>query len=89
MSKRNNYRSIFIEKANTKHNHKYDYSLVCDDINSRTIVEIICPEHGKFTQEARVHISNGSGCQLCSHESTSKKLSKNNEHFITKIKRDT
>ncbi len=55
----------FIEKANIKHNYKYDYSNVSYK-NSLTKVEIICPEHGPFPQTPGDHLS-GYGCPRCTH----------------------
>ena len=56
-------KNIFIEKSNTKHKNKYDYSLI-NYINGNTKVKIICKKHGVFEQQASVHI-NGCGCPLC------------------------
>jgi hypothetical protein len=54
---------LFIEKSNTKHNNKYDYSkVIYKDAFSK--VQIICPKHGDFEQTASVHLS-GSGCPVC------------------------
>ena len=54
----------FLIKAKEKHGDKYDYSLV-DYKNSFNKVKILCPEHGEFKQEARVHLQ-GCGCPKCS-----------------------
>lgn len=54
----------FIIKSNNIHNNKYAYDLVRYKTN-KTKVEIICPDHGKFLQAPKVHLS-GSGCQACS-----------------------
>jgi hypothetical protein len=55
----------FKEKANIKHDFKYDYSLV-NYINNRTDVEIICPIHGPFPQTPSNHLK-GQGCPTCTH----------------------
>ena len=39
----------FIKKATEIHNGKYDYSRI-KYVNNRTKVEIVCPEHGVFSQ---------------------------------------
>lgn len=57
-------RQEFINKANTVHNFKYDYSLV-NYINSWSKVVIICPLHGKFEQRANAHINSSQGCNYC------------------------
>jgi hypothetical protein len=54
----------YIQKAKETHGDKYDYSKVVY-VNSNTKVIIICPEHGEFEQEARLHLI-GAGCQKCS-----------------------
>lgn len=53
----------FIEKSKSVHGDKYDYSKVVY-INTDTIVDIICPDHGVFSQKPRVHIA-GFGCPKC------------------------
>lgn len=60
-----NYLEKFIQKASNKHDHKYDYSLAID-CDAKTLVQIICPEHGIFQQRKDVHIK-GNGCKLCSY----------------------
>jgi len=68
----------FIEKANKKHNNRYDYSKV-EYKNKMTKVKIVCPIHGEFEQRPHSHI-NGKNCQQCAHES----LSSNTEEFVKK-----
>jgi very-short-patch-repair endonuclease len=53
----------FIDKANTVHKNKYDYSLVNYN-NNRLKVKVICKEHGLFEQEAGSHLK-GCGCPKC------------------------
>lgn len=53
----------FIEKAINIHGTTYDYSLV-DFKSSKERVEIVCKEHGVFTQKPNEHLS-GRGCQVC------------------------
>ena len=53
----------WINKANSVHNNKYDYSLV-EYKGSNEKVCIICPKHGEFWQRASSHIF-GSGCPEC------------------------
>ena len=53
----------FINRSVKIHGNKYDYSKV-NYVNSRTKVEIICPIHGSFIQNPRLHLS-GSGCPKC------------------------
>lgn len=53
----------WIEKANKKHNFKYDYSNV-EYINNKTKVNVICPIHGPFFQTPNDHLD-GCGCPKC------------------------
>lgn len=55
--------SEFIIRSNSKHNNKYDYSLVSYK-DSNTKVKIICPIHGEFNQFPYNHIKT-SGCSSC------------------------
>ena len=57
--------AYFKERAILLHGNKYDYSLV-DYVNARTEVKIVCPEHGVFEQQPRVHLS-GAGCPKCQY----------------------
>ena len=61
----------FISKAKIKHNNKYDYSLV-NYITKYDKILIVCPEHGEFLQEPRVHMR-GCGCSICGNESELKR----------------
>lgn len=53
----------FIRKAIEIHNDRYDYSLV-EYKGSHEKVQIICPIHGAFWQDACGHL-NGHGCPKC------------------------
>ena len=56
----------FIEKANTVHGNKYNYSKV-RYVDNRTKVCIVCPEHGEFWQIPQNHL-HGAGCRECDNE---------------------
>lgn len=63
---RNLTNNEFISKAKQIHGDKYDYSIT-KYINTDSPVNIICPEHGKFTKIARYHVTgNCTGCPSCS-----------------------
>ncbi len=65
----------FIEKAESIHGNRYNYSLV-NYINAITKVKITCKEHGLFEQKPKIHLE-GSGCKICSsHSSTSEFVDK-------------
>lgn len=55
--------SYFINKANEVHNNKYRYENA-KYTKSKNYVTIVCPEHGKFKQQARNHLT-GQGCPSC------------------------
>lgn len=55
--------NVFIDKCNITHKNYFDYSK-CEYIHSKSKVIIICPKHGEFLQEPRVHLS-GKGCYEC------------------------
>lgn len=55
----------FIEKANKRHNFRYNYDKV-EYVNSQTKVCIICPEHGEFWQEPSAHVR-GYKCPKCAN----------------------
>ena len=71
----------FVKRANKIHNYKYDYSET-EYLNSKTKIIIICPIHGKFSQNPNNHLSLKRGCCLCggSKKSTTKE-------FIQKAKK--
>ena len=72
-------RDSFADKANIKHDFKYDYSNVIY-IDNDTDVEIICPKHGSFKQRPRIHLS-GNGCLMCGRESRLESWSRTSESF--------
>jgi hypothetical protein len=54
----------FIELAKNIHGNRYDYSRA-NYINYKTVITIICPEHGEFLQTPQKHLSAGHGCPNC------------------------
>lgn len=54
----------WIEKANVKHNFKYDYSKV-NYISNQNKITIICKDHGEFYQRPKNHLMHGQGCPKC------------------------
>lgn len=58
----------FEQRANKIHNNKYTYNNLQDSFNvNKTTVDIICPIHGEFHQNARAHYR-GQGCRECAKE---------------------
>ena len=54
----------FINKANSVHNGKYDYSQ-SKYINTLTKLVVRCPEHGYFNISPNAHLSKKRGCSRC------------------------
>ena len=75
-------KNTFIEKATAKHNGYYIYDETTY-INSRSLIDVICPKHGKFTIKANTHL-NGHGCRLCSNEKNSENCRSTLSDVITK-----
>lgn len=75
-------KKTFIEKANKKHNCRYDYSKV-EYVDSKTKVCIICPEHGEFWQTPNTHVS-GSICPKCANQHRGDTFRSNRDTFIKK-----
>jgi very-short-patch-repair endonuclease len=60
--------SEFIKRSKNIHNDKYDYSMISHIKNNKDKIEIICKNHGIFTQRVDTHLS-GKGCKKCADES--------------------
>ena len=73
---------MFISKASTIHNNKYDYSNV-NFVNSKTKVRIICSVHGEFLQTPNNHLT-GYGCAQCSYISNALVQSNTTDIFVAK-----
>ena len=71
----------WIKEAKAIHGNKYDYSKV-EYKDTHTKVCIICPQHGEFWQEPKLHLK-GYGCKKCSIEN---KISYAFNEFIEKAK---
>lgn len=69
----------YIKRVRKKHGDKFDYSLV-DYKGMNYKIKIICPIHGVFEQQAKVHLH--WGCKKCSDMS----LRKTQEDFLKKAK---
>jgi hypothetical protein len=54
----------FLLRATSKHNGKYSYEPNLNFLGSKSLVSIICPEHGKFERVAEKHLI-GRGCPHC------------------------
>ena len=70
----------FVEQATKIHGNKYCYTNVVY-LNCFVDVEIICPEHGFFSQTPHNHLL-GAGCSICAGNKK-----KNTEDFIIEAKK--
>ena len=70
----------FINRANLKHNFKYDYSKSIY-INAKTKLIIICKDHGEFLQKPDNHLQ-GNGCHICKNLKTGHRCRNTTEDFI-------
>jgi very-short-patch-repair endonuclease len=64
--------NTFLKDSKSIHKGKYDYKLVPNTITRNTLVKIICPEHGVFTQKAYNHSHYGYGCKACQYSRNQK-----------------
>lgn len=77
-------RKVFITKARSRHEDKYDYSKVVY-VGSREKIVVVCPEHGAFKQEPASHLR-GQGCPVCAKEVRRKKALVTQSEFIRRAK---
>ena len=74
----------YIEEAKAVHGEKYDYSKV-EYKGTHEKICVICPEHGEFWQEAKLHL-NSYGCPKCARIEAGKNIAKSKGDFIEKAK---
>lgn len=74
----------FIERAQSVHGDKYDYSKV-EYIDNESPVIISCPIHGDFKQRPHAHLR-GRGCPLCGVESRTALKRGTTESFISEAR---
>jgi hypothetical protein len=90
MSKRTVKRTLeeFLEDAYTKHNNKFDYSLVTEYINKHQIISIRCIKHNHiFSQSISDHLRRSKHpCPKCRKESINLQKKKSLEQFISEAK---
>lgn len=79
---RKHYFEDFLKKAKNIHGNNYNY-LNVEYKNSHTPIIIKCQRHGNFRQRPRTHIE-GSGCPTCGVLTRTKKISMNQQTFVTR-----
>jgi superfamily II DNA or RNA helicase len=77
--------SYIVQELIKVHGSKYDYSEV-NYHNSKTPINIICPEHGEFKQLAHIH-KNGAECPKCSLIKRANSRRDSLDNLIAKFKR--
>lgn len=70
----------FIQRSLLKHGNKYDYSKT-NYVNQYTEVEIVCPVHGLFLQQPKLHLR-GHGCPKCGLIKQTENIKLTHEEFI-------
>lgn len=58
----------YLNLAKTKHNNKYDYSLIDTIFNVKSLQPVLCPHHGEFFTVFYNHAIRGSECPSCVNE---------------------
>ena len=85
MATRVTNREDFVLRAVKKHGPKYDYSMVMY-LRSDTKVDIVCPEHGIFSQIPNSHL-NGRGCPECGKQKQLESLRITVDEFLERAKK--
>lgn len=75
----------FVERASKIHSNRYDYSQVKFK-NVESIVVIVCPDHGSFSQRIMSHLK-GYGCDRCGRINVAKKLRHSKQRFLEDAKK--
>lgn len=75
-------KEIFLKRSEKTHTIKYDYSqTIMDGVDNK--ITIICYDHGKFTQSARLHMS-GANCPLCANKINAQNMALSHDQFVEK-----
>ena len=72
----------FVQKANKKHNKKYQYMNTIY-AGAKKKVKITCPLHGEFEQAPSSHLA-GIGCAKCARDKQSERLNSTKKTFVKK-----
>lgn len=70
----------FLERCREVHNNYYDYSLA-NFTSTRVAIDIICPKHGKFSQQAKNHLHDH-GCPQCGRKSQGEAIAIDTAEFL-------
>ena len=86
MSKKKTFEE-FVKDARYVHGDKFTYNEETKKAfnGSHSVIPIICPIHGKYEIEARLHLLYD--CKACSYEARGKKFRYSNETFIEKARK--
>lgn len=61
----------YLELAKERHSGKYDYSLIPEVFNVKSLQPVVCPDHGKFFTIPYNHAIRGAKCPQCVNEQMS------------------
>jgi hypothetical protein len=75
----------FIVRAGKVHGNTYDYSM-CEYVSAKEKVDIICKEHGVFSQTPDGHLQ-GQGCKVCGIIKNADRTTRTTEQFINESKK--
>lgn len=73
---------VFLRRARQVHGHRYNYR-GSHYVSNDTKLDIVCPEHGAFSQTPSSHLS-GAGCPACGYASAAAKNRQTAEEFISR-----
>lgn len=74
---------VWVYRASQAHGNKYKYLNTYTGV--KCSMQILCPEHGVFSQGASNHMSAGQGCPRCGDQRVSKALSSTQESMINRF----
>jgi very-short-patch-repair endonuclease len=77
----------YLKEFILRHGTKYDYSKTVFN-GSEGRIEILCPNHGSFMQQANVHKA-GHGCTLCAAQASSNRQSTDECRALSRIRQAT
>ncbi len=74
-------------KAIAKHGHKFDLSLARTEFDTvRSVVTIVCPDHGSFTKPAYQHLSQKYSCPQCADEAKGNGVRLTHDEILARFK---
>lgn len=72
-----------VADARTIHGDAYDYLEAIQERGKKTVLRIVCPEHGEFQQRMNNHIIGQQGCPTCRNLKISTGLRKSEQEWLS------